>query len=381
MRDTTGGYVPFWFIQTKVERGGSDKREKGKVYRRCFGAQQEKVSGIRRDRSVPFPLKDPYLKDVTSDYFPANQVTIEIDPQVDKKYICLGVFTLEGCMPIDITVQKGNKATFMNVEPGILFQPLYDNGMKWVAAGYPFLVDEKGEVKYHKPDCAVKGSMDLNRKFLLRQYLKDYLSAVVGDKIEGANHSDFSDACLLHQIVDTPKVSYQVAYPQSRKRYRYIRYTSTPEKTLQLAELQLFRKVDDQEKITAKVIDGSNAFIADDRFDRFKVNDGDGLTFFLTKEKGAFVTLDLGKPEKIEKIVYMPRNDDNFIRLGDQYELFYQDGFRGWISLGRQVASELTLHYDNIPQNSVLWLRNLSRGREETVFRNEDGRQVFFVKW
>ena len=321
------------------------------------------------------------VKDVTSDYFPANQVTIEIDPQVDKKYICLGVFTLEGCMPIDITVQKGNKATFMNVEPGILFQPLYDNGMKWVAAGYPFLVDEKGEVKYHKPDCAVKGSMDLSRKFLLRQYLKDYLSAVVGDKIEGANHSDFSDACLLHQIVDTPKVSYQVVYPQSRKRYRYIRYTSTPEKTLQLAELQLFRKVDDQEKIAAKVIDGSNAFIADDRFDRFKVNDGDGLTFFLTKEKGAFVTLDLGKPEKIEKIVYMPRNDDNFIRLGDQYELFYQDGFRGWISLGRQVASELTLHYDNIPQNSVLWLRNLSRGREETVFRNEGGRQVFFVKW
>lgn len=85
-------------------------------------------------------------------------------------------------------------------------------------------------MKYHKPDCAVKGSMDLSRKFLLRQYLKDYLSAVVGDKIEGANHSDFSDACLLHQIVDTPKVSYQVAYPQSRKRYRYIRYTSTPEK-------------------------------------------------------------------------------------------------------------------------------------------------------
>ena len=84
--------------------------------------------------------------------------------------------------------------------------------MKWVAAGYPFLVDEKGEVKYHKPDCAVKGSMDLSRKFLLRQYLKDYLTCMCGDKIEGANHSDFSDACLLHQIVDTPKVSYQVVY-------------------------------------------------------------------------------------------------------------------------------------------------------------------------
>ena len=379
LRDTTGGYVPFWFIQTKVERGGNDKREKGKVYRQCFGAQQEKISGIRRDQSVPFPLKDPYLKDVTDDYFPANQVEIEIDSQVNKKYICLGVFTLEGCMPIDITLQKGNKATFTNV--GILFQPLYFNGMKWVAAGYPFLVDEKGEVKYHKPDFSKKESMDLNRKFLLRQYLKDYLSAVVGSKIEGANHLDFSDACLLYQIVDTPKVSYQAAYPPSEKKYRYIRYTSPPDKPLQLAELQLFRNSDDQEKLSAKVVGGSNTFIADDRFDSLKVNDGDGLTFFLTKEKGAFVTLDLGKAEKIGKIVYMPRNDDNFIRLGDQYELYYQDGFNGWISLGKQVATELTLHYDNIPQNAVLWLRNLSRGKEETVFRNEAGRQVFFVKW
>lgn len=143
-----------------------------------------------------------------------------------------------------------------------------------------------------------------------------------------------------------------------------------------MAGLQL-SKSDDQEKIAAKVIDGSNAFIADDRFDRFKVNDGDGLTFFLTKEKGAFVTLDLGKPEKIEKIVYMPRNDDNFIRLGDQYELFYQDGFRGWISLGRQVASELTLHYDNIPQNSVLWLRNLSRGEKKRISKR--GRSAGFL--
>ena len=29
-------------------------------------------------------------------------------------------------------------------------------------------------MKYHKPDFSKKESMDLNRKFLLRQYLKDY---------------------------------------------------------------------------------------------------------------------------------------------------------------------------------------------------------------
>lgn len=66
-----------------------------------------------------------------------------------------------------------------------------------------------------------------------------------------------------------------------------------------------------------KVIDGSNVFIVDDWFDCFKVNDGDGLIFFFMKEKGVFVIFDLGKLEKIEKIVYMFCNDDNFIWLGD----------------------------------------------------------------
>lgn len=150
LRDTTGGYVPFWFIQTKVERGGSDKREKGKVYRRCFGAQQEKVSGIRRDRSVPFPLKDPYLKDVTSDYFPANQVTIEIDPQVDKKYIYDGnPYTYmdyktpdEGWVGLDFGIpHRIKKFTYIPrnsdnfIHKGDVYELFYWHDKKWNSLG------------------------------------------------------------------------------------------------------------------------------------------------------------------------------------------------------------------------------------------------------
>lgn len=42
------------------------------------------VCSVSAERSI--------FKDVTSDYFPANQVTIEIDPQVDKSisaWVCL----------------------------------------------------------------------------------------------------------------------------------------------------------------------------------------------------------------------------------------------------------------------------------------------------
>lgn len=51
----------------------------------------------------------------------------------------------------------------------------------------------------------------------------------------------------------------------------------------------------------------------------------------------------------MDRIHIVPRNDDNFIRPGDEYELFYQNGAEGWISLGRQTAVTDRLKYDRIP--------------------------------
>lgn len=59
------------------------------------------------------------------------------------------------------------------------------------------------------------------------------------------------------------------------------------------------------------------------------------------------------------------------------YELFYQSGVKGWISLGVQTATTNELIYRNIPEGALLWLRNLTRGKEEQVFYVEDGEQKF----
>jgi hypothetical protein len=47
--------------------------------------------------------------------------------------------------------------------------------------------------------------------------------------------------------------------------------------------------------------------------------------------------MDFGRPTRITKIRYLPRNDDNIIVPGQLYELFYW-GYGGWVSLGRQTA-------------------------------------------
>ena len=86
---------------------------------------------------------------------------------------------------------------------------------------------------------------------------------------------------------------------------------------------------------------------------------------------------DFGQQVPVHSVVYVPRNDDNYVRAGDTYELFYQDGIKGWVSLGKRTATSVWLKYDNVPENALLWLRNLTRGKEERAFYYEDGQQVF----
>ena len=50
-----------------------------------------------------------------------------------------------------------------------------------------------------------------------------------------------------------------------------------------------------------------------------------------------------------------------------EYELYYFDG-DSWTSLGYRLADSNILHFDNIPLNTLLWLRNYTRGNNERPF-------------
>lgn len=74
---------------------------------------------------------------------------------------------------------------------------------------------------------------------------------------------------------------------------------------------------------------------------------------------------------------FIPRNDDNFIRPGDIYELFYWGKDKKWSSPGKQKAKAPYLQFSNIPQNTLLFLHDETRGKEEEVFFLQNGEQVF----
>ena len=77
--------------------------------------------------------------------------------------------------------------------------------------------------------------------------------------------------------------------------------------------------------------------------------------------------MDMGKPIDVRYASVSPRSDDNDICPGNDYELLCF--FKGvWRSLGYRKAEGNVLHYENIPQNSLLWLRNYTRGKNERPF-------------
>lgn len=372
VRDSTDQYLPFWFTQFEANREMlDDGRKKGKVYRDMYSVQTPKVKGIWKDKSVPNRFKHPFRKDVTDNYTGKNR--IEVPLSVSKvKYAYLGAFSPQGWIPVDMGIVQGGKAVFHNLEPALIYQTLNWDGRQYTPAGYPFLFSG-GKVHLFKPDIKRIENVVLKRKMSLVSSIRSFLYRnLIGARIEGSNTFSFIDPILFYQINDTLTTNYNEFIPLDYTPCRYIRYKSPPEKQVEFAELFLYNE-NSQKPIPKKIMTD----IEPVKRIQF-ANDGDILSYFQSRDTSCYVVFDLGKPIHIDKMVFYPRNDDNYVWPGDVYELFYQDGTNGWKSLSRQTAKGRELYYE-APGNAVLWLRNLTKGKEEQLFIYKDGKQLFNI--
>lgn len=372
--DTTGFVLPFNYMEDRIARPPQDKRKRGKVYRFFYGLQPERFTGLYADKGVPAFFRHALMKDVGDEYFPEGHVQLKTHEEPATRWGYLCTFTGRELKPIDISEFRGKKIEFANVEPNLIYFPTVREEGIMKVFNYPFLLKDN-LAEYFIPDTARKCSVTLTRKYPLRT-TPAFLATSVGVKIEGANRKDFRDAELLYQVVDTPRTNYNVLYPSVQKRFRYVRYSAPKRQQIELGEWYIYDK-NTGEVIVPEEIWG-NPPLRDEFRDKLKyMTDGDWATFYYSRRWKEQLMFDLGTPQFIGSFLLMPRNDDNFIHLGDLYELFYHAGSEGWISLGKQTADSLELHYDGVPEGALLWLRNHTRGKEERCFYMRDGKQIF----
>lgn len=367
--DTTGLDVPFNYYETLPQRGMNNERKRGKVYRQFFGIQEKDID-IVNDSNVPELFRNPFWVDVTERYYPDSGFNIAIESgESTDKYVYLSVYDYDRYIPIDIAIINGKRATFKNVEKDLVYQPVYYRNGKSFPAGYPFFLEEGAVPSYFIPDTLNTHDGVLTRKYPIR-YTGRFLSTAVGLKFECSQTLDFKNPRLLYEVVDTPQINYNKIQFSRLYPCRYIRVTQK-DKRIEIAELEIYAK---DRKISIQNWGRKRNKMYKSSYEK-RMFDGKWESYIVINNDSLF--LDIGKIESLSGMIFLPRNDDNFIHLGDTYELFYHNGVKDWVSLGKTVADATYLYYRNIPENSLLWLHNSTRGKEERPFYMKNGRQVF----
>lgn len=346
----------------------NDKRRRGKVYRNNWRFQTDRLKLFKKAKYATPDLLNPHAKDVSAEYFGKNKV--EVPLFLDNSEVYLGLFLPTGSQPIDISRKAGSTAIFENIEPNLIYFPIVPEARnKFEPIGYPFMIDLESELHQFIPDTTKTVHAKILRKMPVG-FLMDRRQKVINGFKVFVSNSDSGPWTFLDSLSPEKSKTFHYVRNSSGIKDRYIRLVAPDNLTKELGE---FIVSSDSVGISPLVL--SIVGEPKDISKRKKLIDGDVLSRFLYKPIDGDIILKVDSKEDIGAMFLLARNDDNSIRPGDEYELFYFDKL-GWKSLGKKIAKGFELEY-NVPDNSVFWLRDLTRGKEEQIFIIRDGKQMF----
>lgn len=351
-----------------------------KVFRKMYSIQEESLAAQDLGESLPGFLNSPTIKDVSSDYLHVSDVSLELTKVngINPKIAYLCVFK-DRWDPVHWgRVEKG-KVNFTNMGLNFIYLPAYYQNNQLIAAGDPFLLDSLGQVHKIAPRLDQVQTLKLERKFWTSERTRMFIVRMLNGRFQGSNDAAFKNFDDLYTITQLPKMTYNTVDIAGGKKYRYVRYIGAEKSFTNVAEIEFYTKNGNETiKLTGKIIGTNNPPIDRRGYDKENAFDGDVLTFFnSTFDIKAWTGLDLKTPRSISKIRYLPRNDDNNIRLGDRYELVYWDNGK-WNSLGEIIADDENLIYKNCPVGALFLLHNHTRGKEERIFTYENEEQIWW---
>lgn len=351
-----------------------------KVYRRTYGLQPSRLALLKKREELPPFFRNPCLIDVTDQYPFIHPVDISVPlftwhPDKNLAYLC--VFDPAGWMPVDYGQIDRGQTTFQNIGPNIMYQAAcYEKG-RLIPASLPFFVDTAGQLHQVKSN-GEKITLRLERKQQEAENLTYIPPTLIGSRFQGSDEPDFRHAEDLYVFTTAPTFKYTQVEVHPRKAYRYYRYLSSDQTQGNMAEVE-FYEAESGKLLKGRVIGTKETSIYHPEAVKEHVFDGDALTYFHTRDTLSWAGLALDQPARIDRVRYIIRNDDNGVRKGNLYELFYIDAKGTWRSTGRKKATaDDCIQYDTVPATTLYWLRNLTRGKEERIFTYEEGKQVWW---
>lgn len=355
--------------------------DSSKVYRYTFSVNRDLYEQMVKYGEEVYPFwRLPKFADVTYGYgynF-KKELVIPLEKQYKTKrsgkiaYLC--VSDRDRWTPVDWTAYDAGHLAFQYVRNGSFMRvATYEDGTLCFLTD-PFYVDKQSNESCYYPaekgkeDVVLYAKSDIEVENLFRERM-------IGGVFEGSNRSDFLEKDTLFIIQNKPGRLNTVVYSWSDRKYRYIRYVGPTGAYCNVAAVAFYEK-NDTVALSGKIIGTPGCYQHDGTHEYTNVFDGKTWTSFdYSKPTGGWAGLDLGREVKVDRIVYTPRNRDNYVRPGDVYELFYCD--KDWKSAGTIKATADSLVFRDIPENALLFLRNHTRGLDERIFIYENGSQLW----
>lgn len=353
-----------------------------KIFRKMYSLNNitEEIPSLK---DVPGWLLSPDELDVTTQYGDTYDISVKCthpwSGDYSKKHGIICVFDNKEWKPVYWGKIKNNKITFLRMMGDVCYMAAYYDRGRIIPATSPFILQKNGSVKYLSIDKLHSEDMVLKRKYPRFKRMEMFAMAIRRGVVEGANDKYFNGKSLLFDIMKEPVDVVDSSVNVSQK-FRYVRVRPALYRTGGLAEVQFFGKkhLNDPEQQLSGQIFGLPSISSDITHPYTHAMDNDYETYFdKPKNEEGFIGLDLGTPHYITRVRYCPRSDSNFIVEGHKYELCYWTD-EGWISVGKKVATDLTITFDTVPQNTFYILHNLTRGKEERIFTYENEEQIWW---
>ncbi|NDV60056.1 hypothetical protein [Bacteroides sp. 519] len=369
--DSNGVHIAFMGVETIP---GEDhlgiRLRKSKVYRNTY-AKQHNIT--LPDNFIPSELQNQYMKDVSLEYVGCNfdvELPIFFPTANVNGYAYLLSMGKQASSIVGWGNVENNNIHFSGVGKNILYLPVFYINEEHVPAGFPFRLDDNGDLQVFEPDMAnieplLVSDAGLNHPWLYRMQQGTF---------EAANRNDFFDKKVLFTIKDMPGTDFEKVGISDLTPYRYLRYVSPKGGHCNVSEIQFYGR--NGEKLTGKNIGTSgswyNSPMACD-----KVFDDDIYTYFdATEADFAWTGLDLGTPQVLSEIHYLPRIEDNRITKGNVYELYYWNG-DDWKVYEKKTATGNTILFQ-APSNGIFYVRNAINDTESNkYFIVKDGKQMW----
>jgi hypothetical protein len=353
---------------------------KVKVYRHTFSLNMQMAQEMAAmTSSVPPFFMFPRIMDVTAPYAEYYVSKLKIPTsglyrnRIKTKLIYLCSSQRMDWHVVDWAPYNKDCITFENIQTDVVMRLSAWEDSQLIFLSDPFSVDRlSNKITYYSCNDSVQ-DVKLYTKYRESEYRK----RMSGGVFEASNTLDFREKDILHFITVVPyRLNTVVNLTGNDKKYRYVRYRGPEESHCNVAEIAFYETPEDTIALQGKIIGTEGCYQQDGSHEYTNAFDGNTETSFDYKEpSGGWTGLDLKEPKSIARIVYTPRNHDNFIKPGDTYELFYCDTVFKSLEV-REKASD-SLFYHNVPANTLLYLKNHSRGIQERIFTYEKGEQIW----